>query len=313
MTVEPGTVGVIVGVIGLGTMGGAMARHLLDAGYPVIGHDIDPGCVEAFTLAGGTAAASAAEVCAQAGIVILSLPSVSAFEQVTAGPQGLTGAGRAGQPVIETSTLPLEVKEAARRKLAERGTALLDCPVSGTGAQMRVKDVVIYASGDPAAVEQARPVLAAISREQFDLGAFGNGSRLKFVANLLVAVHNVAAAEALLLAERAGLDLQQTLTALTSGAGTSRMLEIRGPLMIDGDYRDATMRVRTFQKDLDIIGGFARDVGCPAPLLSVAAQLNLAALSQGHADSDTASVFAVLRQLSGTPTPAGEPPDPRVL
>lgn len=290
-----------VGVIGLGTMGGAMARHLLGAGYPVCGRDIQPGCVDAFAGAGGRPASSPAEVAAAADVIILSLPSVAAFDEVTGGPDGLAAAARPGQVLIETSTLPLETKERAHRLLGERGAALLDCPISGTGAQMRTKDVAIYASGDPAAVQRARPVLRAISRDQFDVGEFGNGSRLKFVANLLVAIHNVAAAEALLLAQRSGLDLEAALRALTSGAGTSRMLEVRGPLMINGEYGDATMKVATFRKDTDIIGQFAGALGCPTPLFAVAAQLNLAALAQEHGDDDTASVFAVLQRLAGSP------------
>ena len=298
-----------VGVVGLGTMGGAMARHLIDAGYQVTGCDVEPDRVATFAAMGGAPAASPAEVAAAADAVILSLPSVQAFEEVTAGPAGLLEAARPGLGVIETSTLPLGVKQRAHQRLAERGVALLDCPVSGTGAQIRTKDIAIYASGDPAALERARPVLAAFSRAQFDLGSFGNGSRLKFVANLLVAIHNASAAEALLVAERAGLDLQATLEALTAGAGTSRMLEIRGPLMINGEYGDPAMRVVTFQKDLDIIAGFAREIGCPAPLFTAAAQLNLAALAQGHANEDTASVFAVLQQLAGA-GPAGQSPAP---
>ena len=290
-----------VGVIGLGTMGGAMARHLLGAGYRVLGRDVRPECADAFASAGGVPASSPAEVAAGTDVIILSLPSVAAFQEVTEGPDGLTGAARPDQVLIETSTLPLGVKERAHRLLGQRGAALLDCPISGTGAQMRTKDVAIYASGHPAALERVRPVLAAFSRGQFDLGEFGNGSRLKFVANLLVATHNAAAAEALLVAQRAGLDLEATLRALTSGAGTSRMLEIRGPLMINGEYTDATMKVRTFAKDMDIIGHFAQTLGCPTPLFTLAAQLNLAALAQGHADEDTASVFAVLQQLAGSP------------
>jgi 3-hydroxyisobutyrate dehydrogenase-like beta-hydroxyacid dehydrogenase len=215
------------------------------------------------------------------------------------GPGGIAEAARPGLAVIEASTLPLEVKEDARRLLAGRGAVLLDCPISGTGAQLRTKDVVVYASGDAATLALVAPVLAGFSREVIGMGAFGNGTRLKLVANLLVAIHNVAAAEALLLAERAGLDPRAALAALTAGAGTSRMLEVRGPLMVDGSYGTASMRVMTFQKDLDIISGFARALDCPAPVFGAAAQVHLAALAQGHGGDDTASVFEVLRRLAG--------------
>jgi 3-hydroxyisobutyrate dehydrogenase-like beta-hydroxyacid dehydrogenase len=302
VTAQPPTgepVAGVVGVIGLGTMGGQIAGHLLAAGYRVVGRDIDPGRVGVLAAMGGSCAASAAQVAAQADTVIVSLPSVRAFEDVVRGAGGIAEAARPGLTIIEASTLPLAVKEDARRLLEDRGAALLDCPISGTGAQLRTKDVVVYASGDAAALARVTPVLAGFSRDWIDMGAFGNGTKLKLVANLLVAIHNVAAAEALLMAERAGLDPRSALAALTAGAGTSRMLEVRGPLMLDGAYGAASMRVSTFQKDLDIISGFARDLGCPTSLFGTAAQVHLAALAQGHGDDDTASVFAVLRLLAG--------------
>lgn len=304
-----------VGVIGLGTMGGQIAGHLLAAGHRVVGRDVVPECASAFAALGGTHAASAAAIAARADVIILSLPTVRAFEDVVRGPDGITAAARPGLAVVEASTLPLEVKEDARRLLAERGAALLDCPISGTGAQLRTKDVVVYASGDQAALARVATVLAAFSREAINMGAFGNGTRLKLVANLLVAIHNVAAAEALLVAERAGLDPRAALTALAAGAGTSRMLEVRGPFMLDGAYGAATMRVRTFQKDLDIIAGFARALDCPTPVFGAAAQVHLAALAQGHGDDDTASVFAVLQLLAGGTggSPVAAPAVPAVV
>jgi len=288
-----------VGVVGLGTMGGQMARHLLAAGYRVIGRDVVPDRAEALASVGATCAASAAEVAARADTVIFSLPTVAAFEEVIGGKDGVAQVARPGLAIVETSTLPLAVKDRARRLLEDSGATLLDCPISGTGAQLRTKDVVVYASGDTAALARVEPVLAAFSRDWVDMGAFGNGTKLKLVANLLVAIHNAAAAEALLVAERAGLDPRAALAALTAGAGTSRMLEVRGPLMLEGAYGAAAMRVRTFAKDLDIIAEFARGLSCPTPLFAVAAQVHLAALAQGHADDDTASVFAVLRLLAG--------------
>ena len=294
-----------VGVVGLGTMGGQIARHLLAAGYRVIGRDVLPDRAEALASMGATCADSAAEVAERADTVIVSLPTAAAFEEVIGGKDGVAQVARPGLAIVETSTLPLAVKDRARHLLEDSGATLLDCPISGTAAQLRTKDVVVYASGDTAALARVEPVLAAFSRDWVDMGAFGNGTKLKLVANLLVAIHNAAAAEALLVAERAGLDPRAALAALTAGAGTSRMLEVRGPLMLEGAYGAATMRVRTFAKDLDIIAEFARGLSCPTPLFAAAAQVHLAALAQGHADDDTASVSAVLRLLAGEagPTP----------
>jgi 3-hydroxyisobutyrate dehydrogenase-like beta-hydroxyacid dehydrogenase len=280
-------------------MGGQMARHLVAAGYRVIGRDVVPDRADELAAIGVARAGSAAEVAARADTVIVSLPTVAAFDEVIGGKDGVAEAARPGLAILETSTLPLAVKDRARQLVEDGGATLLDCPISGTGGQLRTRDVVVYASGDAAALARVNPVFAAFARNWVNLGTFGNGTRLKLVANLLVAIHNVAAAEALLVASRSGLDPRTALAALTAGAGTSRMLEVRGPLMLEGDYGAATMRVRTFAKDLDIIAGFARDLSCPTPLFAAAAQVHLAALAQGHGDDDTASVFAVMRLLAG--------------
>lgn len=287
-----------VGVIGLGTMGGAIARHLIDSRYRVVGCDPDSARVEELAAAGGTVAVSPAQVVSSASVIVVSLPSAEALDDVVSGTGGLLRSPERGLVVVETSTLGLAAKERARAQLEQIGSVLLDCPISGTGAQMSKKDVVVYASGDAAAIKQVAGLLECFSRAWFELGAFGNGTRLKFVANHLVAVHGAAAAEALLLARRAGLDAHLALEALVAGAGSSRMLQVRGPLMVAHEY-GAAMRVDLFEKDLDLISSFARQLRTPTPLLAVASQLYLAALARGHAGKDTASVLEVLEQLAG--------------
>ncbi len=287
----------VVGVIGLGTMGGGMARHLLAAGYEVVGHDVDPGAAERFEQHGGSAASSAADVGARADIVILSLPSVRALQDVVGDGQGLAGARRA-TVAVEASTLPISDKEAARDALGRHGVVLLDCPISGTGAQMAAGDAVFYASGDPAAVARVSPVLAVCGRGVFDLGAFGNGTRLKLVANHLVTVHNASAAEALALAGAGGIEPGVALPALVAGAGTSRMLELRGPMMVARHYEPASMKVELYMKDVGIITAFAAAAGCSVPVFDAAARLHQAALDAGWAEADTASVYEVVSRPS---------------
>ena len=282
-----------VGFIGLGVMGSALSAHLIAAGWQVAGYDIDPAALAAHQDRGGTAVASSAEVARHAEIIVTSLPTSQALRDVTheigAYPDRI---------VIETSTLPVPVKEQAREFLAVRNLVLLDCPLSGTGGQARNKDVVAYLSGPGDAKARAEPVLRAMTRGIHDVGEFGNGSAVKFIANLLVAVHNTAAAEALVLAERAGLDLTTVLAAVSDGAGTSRMFEIRGPAMAAADYSGPGVRTSVFGKDLDIIAGFARDVGSPTPLFALASAFYTAALAQGRADEDAACVHAVLRAMA---------------
>jgi putative dehydrogenase len=297
----------IVGVVGLGVMGGAMASHLLRAGYTVLGYDTDPARLAEHTARGGVAAASCEEVADRAEVVLTSLPSVAALEQVAGKDSGLAGADHPGLVAAETSTLPLEAKERARQALAARGVTLLDCPLSGTGAQAQTGDLSVYASGEPQALAYAAPVLDAFTRSRYDVGPFGTGMKLKVIANHLVAIHNVAAAEAMLLAKRSGLDPELVLRTITDGAGTSRMLEIRGPVMAAGDYSVPGMRVELFAKDIDIISAFARAHASPTPLLAVTGQLYTAALAQGRSDQEAACVLAVLEQLTSQPDDGPRP------
>jgi len=286
-----------VGFVGLGVMGSALSGHLLRAGYEVIGYDIAPQRLAEHATAGGKPADCAADVAAQVQVVVTSLPSARALNEVVRGDSGLTAAPAAGLAVLETSTLPIEVKEGARQVLAAHGVSLLDCPLSGTGEQARRGDVVAYLSGDESAKARAAPVAAAMTRGVHDLGPFGNGSKMKFIANLLVAVHNVAAAEALLLAGQAGLDLATVLEAVGDGAGTSRMFEVRGPLMVAGNY-EASVRTEVFEKDIEIITAFAERLRAPTPLFSLASVFYRAALAQGRGDDDTACVHEVLKQMA---------------
>jgi 3-hydroxyisobutyrate dehydrogenase-like beta-hydroxyacid dehydrogenase len=288
-----------LGVIGLGNMGGAIAQNLLAAGFQVVGLDIDTERMAPFTAGGGKPAATPAEVTQEADIVILSLPSVAALEQVVHGSGGLLEGGRSGVICIESGTFPLAAKISAAEALASRDIALLDCTVSGTGSQARNRDIVVYASGPPELVAKCEPVFKAISKAAPRVGDFGAGSTMKFVSNLLVAVHTVAAAEALTLAAKCGLDPGAALELITSGAGNSRMLEVRGPLMVAGDYDVGSATVETLNKDTEIIIGFAAGQNCPVPMLSMAAAFLRSAAANGWHDQDPASVKEVLSTLAG--------------
>ena len=302
-----------VGLIGLGIMGSAMSANLMRAGYRVVGYDVLASRRRSHRQSGGEVARNCREVGSRADIVICSLPSPEALRQTAVelaeaasgsprlkrrGPQRGIRAG-AARIVIETSTLPIAVKQDARRILGARGTILLDCPLSGTGAQARAKDLVVYASGDRGAYRRAAPIMEGFARANYYVGAFGSGSKTKFVANLLVAIHNIAAAEALVLAMKAGLDPATVLKVVADGAGSSRMLQMRGPMMVKGDYSDATMKLEVWQKDMTIIADFAREVGCPTPLFSASASFYTAALAMGRHGEDTAAVCAVLEKMAG--------------
>lgn len=298
MTVKPKaqTPKPVIGMLGLGIMGSAMAANLLKSGYLVVGYDVVAERRSEQRRAGVSVAANAAAVARRADIVICSLPSVTALSAVAA---ELAATRQRGLVVVETSTLPIPAKEAARRELAASGVMLLDCPLSGTGAQARLKDIVVYASGSRGAYRRVAPVLDAFARGHYYVGPFGAGSKTKFVANLLVAIHNVAAAEALVLAMKAGLDPELTLKVIADGGGSSRMLQVRGPMMVRGDYSDATMKLDVWQKDMTVIADFARQVGCPTPLFATTAPMYLAAMAGGRGAEDTGAVCAVLETMAG--------------
>jgi 3-hydroxyisobutyrate dehydrogenase-like beta-hydroxyacid dehydrogenase len=291
-----------VGMIGLGIMGSAMSANLIRAGFKVAGYDVEPRALQAHRKAGGAVAHNCQEVAKKCDIIVTSLPSSDALLETAT---QLAKSSRKNQIVVETSTLPIPVKEEARKILASRETILLDCTLSGTGAQARVKDLVVYASGDRKACESVAPVMDGFARAQYYVGAFGAGSKMKFVANLLVAIHNVAAAEAMVLAMKSGLDLETVLKVVADGAGGSRMLQVRGPMMVKGDYSDATMKVQTWQKDMTIIGDYARKIDCPTPLLSASASIYTAAMAMGLGAEDTGAVCAVLERMANNPRGTG--------
>lgn len=286
-----------VGILGLGIMGSAISTNLHSARFRVVGFDVAAVRLDAFSRAGGKAANSPRQVADEADIIISLLPSVQALDDVVTGSDGILASRRAGLILVESSTLPLEEKQRIR-DAGRTEITMLDCPLSGTGAQAVTKDLSIYASGDARAYEKCVPVFAGFARSHYYLGEFGNGSKMKFVANLLVAIHNVAAAEALVLGMKAGLDAETIYKVVSDGAGSSRMFQVRGPLMVRGDYEPATMKVATWQKDMKIIGDFAVRLGCPTSLFAASAAFYTAAMAQGRGNQDTAAVCAVLEAMA---------------
>jgi 3-hydroxyisobutyrate dehydrogenase-like beta-hydroxyacid dehydrogenase len=288
-----------VGQVGLGIMGGAFAKHLRAAGFDVLGFDPDARRRAELKRLGGKPAKTVAEVSSRASVVITSLPSIEAIDSAFFGKNGLLDGAAPGTIVIEASTLPLEVKLGVRDVCEERGVIVLDCPISGTGAQAAAKDISVYASGPKAAVKTCEPVFAGFARSMHYCGEYGNGSKLKFIANLLVTIHNLSAAEAMVMGRRSGLDLNLVYDVIRDGAGTSRMFEVRAPLMIAGDYSQATMKVDVYQKDIDIISEYASALRCPTPLFEASKAYYSGAYAQGYAKEDTAAIHAVLERMAG--------------
>lgn len=288
-------------MIGIGIMGSAMSKNLIKAGFSVIGFDVLPKAVEAFRAGGGKPAKSVGEVAAGADILITSLPSAAALFDVVGELKALP---RAERIVAETSTFTLEDKSAAQAQLEQAGIVMLDCPLSGSGVQALERDVLVYGSGPKDAYDRCLPVFNGFSRAPHFLGVFGNGSKMKYVANLMVAVHTVVAGEAFALARKAGLDPAQMFAVVSDGAAGSRALDVRGEMLIADTYLPIrTMPLELWRKDMRVIADFASSLACPTPMFSAAVPLFNAAVASGYGDQDTAAVAAVIEIMAGLPAP----------
>lgn len=293
-----------VGVIGLGIMGGAMAEALLAAGYKVCGYDPSTAAQRRFKKAGGRLLGSAAAVARNAGVVIMSLATVRALKAVT---DEVAAAKPSRKPImIETSTLPIADKECTAAAFARAGMRTLDCPISGTAVRMKEGSWSIFVSGDAAAARKVGDILAVFTKKTPYVGAFGNGMRMKFIANHLVAIYNVAVGETMTFARKMGLDAQQVWDLFaTSPVIGHGVFKLRGKFMVDRKYLPATMKVEVWQKDMQVIGDMAKSVDCPTPLFSACVPIFNAAMAQGLSQHDTASVCEVLDRMAGGTKKAG--------
>jgi L-threonate 2-dehydrogenase len=277
-----------VGVIGLGQMGLPIARNLMQQGFSVIGYrrSGSPELAEA----GGIVATSAAEVAAAADILLSIVPDAAAVEDVIEGPHGTLKQLRPGTIHIEMSTIDIPRKARLRDQTRAHQGDLLDCPISGSPGMVAPRLATTFASGDPESVEKVSKVLDAISGPWVYTGAFGTGAQLKYIANMLLAVHTVAAAEAMALARRSGLDLGLVQRTLDSSIASSAIWTQRGPLMAERRYTPAPGPVRTLHPILEQIEAHAARMSLEAPVFTAAKQAFDQALADGWGEQDIACV-----------------------
>ena len=284
----------LVGIVGLGLLGHAVAARLRAAGHAAVGHDVVPERAKALVALGGRDGGSVAGVVEAADVICVLLPSLAAVEEVVLGPSGIVAVARRGRTVVQMSTISPALTERLARECAARGLGFLDCPVSGTSGMVERGDGIIFVGGDRALYERWRPVLESILPRAVFIGAAGQAMVLKLVANLLVALNSAAAAEALSMAERAGLDARLALDVLASSAASSRMLEVRGPMIVKREF-PPQMKLDLFMKDLHLIQEAAAAVGAALPLTDVAERLYRGAQAAGHGGEDLAVVVSSLQ------------------
>jgi 3-hydroxyisobutyrate dehydrogenase len=283
-----------VGVIGLGKMGLPIAVNLMERGFEVTGYRRS-GSAE-LAAAGGTVAGSAAEVAASADVLLSILPGAEDVEQIVAGPAGTLTTLRPGTIHIEMSTIDVPRKARLRDQVRANGGDLLDCPIIGSPGMVAPRLATTFASGEQASVTAVSAVLDAVAGRWVFTGAFGTGAKMKYIANLLLAVHTVAAAEAMALARASGLDLELVQSTLDDSIASSAIWRQRGPLMAERRWSPAPGPIRTLQPILEQIEQHAADTGLAAPVFAAAKEVFDKAVADGWADLDIASVHD---QVSG--------------
>jgi 3-hydroxyisobutyrate dehydrogenase-like beta-hydroxyacid dehydrogenase len=289
-----------IGIIGLGIMGGIMAETLIQSGYEVMGYDVNSLAMKRLQQAGGAAASSVTELSADCSIVIVSLATSKALNDVVTELTTSIKSTKKSCLVLETSTLPLEDKEAAHALLSKVGAVVMDCPISGTAARMKDRAWTIYISGPKKQLSMVQSIFRSFTDNVPYVGEYGCGTKMKYAANHLVAIYNVAYAEVVTFARKMNLDPAEVLKLFGNSPvlGTG-VMRLRMPFMIERNYSPPTMKIEVWQKDMQVIGDMAKSVNCPLPLFTACAPIYTSAMSQGLALQDTASTAEVLGSMAG--------------
>jgi 3-hydroxyisobutyrate dehydrogenase-like beta-hydroxyacid dehydrogenase len=288
----------VVGMIGIGQLGLPIAANLIGAGFKVVGFRRNDRA--AFIAQGGHAMSSPAEVAHAADVLLLCLPGESAQLEVLDGPQGVLSALTPGKVVIELGTYCREFKREQADRIEACGAQVLEVEVSGSPVLVTQRRAALYIGGEAKLLELCKPVLNGITDSQFHIGPFGSAVAVKLIANYLLTIHTLAAAEAVNMGRRAGFDPQQLVDVLKQGAGGSTMLAVRGPMMAANSFSPAPGPFKTLEKYLDMGASLAEQLGCATPLFSAALPYFRRALEGGMEDLDIAAVIQLVEADSVT-------------
>ncbi|WP_397475227.1 NAD(P)-dependent oxidoreductase [Pusillimonas sp.] len=281
-----------VGMVGIGQLGLPVADNLIQAGFKVVGFRRTDR--EGFIGLGGQALESPAQVARQADIILLCLPSEEASLQVLEASDGLLSALGPGKIVIEMGTYRKAFKLQQAARLAELGVKVLEAEVSGSPPMVKARKAAIYVGGDAQLLEQCRPVLEAISPAVFHLGEYGAAVSMKLIANYLLAIHTLAAAEAMNMGARAGFDPKLVAEVIQKGAGGSAMFGVRAPLMAERAFSPAPGPFTTLEKYLELGRLMADELGCATPLFSAAEPYYKRALESDMRHEDIAALLKLI-------------------
>ena len=290
-----------VGFIGLGTIGSAMAANIVRAGFPLTVWNRTPGRAPELADLGGSFAETPAAVAADSDVVVICVSDTPDVESVLFGPEGVATGAREGTLVIDCSSIAPSGSWKFAERLDGLGLAMVDAPVSGGSEGAQKATLTIFCGGDAAAVERARPVLAAMGRTITHVGPSGAGQAVKAVNQVILAGTYLGVAEGIVLAIRSGLDVAQVVEALGGGAAQSWVLANRSERMRTNAY-PLGFKVALHRKDLAIALDMARETGVDLPISEMAAEFETDLIARGHADDDMSALARVIRGRSGLPS-----------
>ena len=286
-----------IGFIGLGRMGLPMSYNLLRAGYDLTVHNRSQEKVRQIADAGAMAATSTAEVMERCDVVLACLPDVATCEQVVL--EEALPKARPGQIIVDHSTVGASTSKACAAVAEERGAMFLDAPISGGTERATDGSLTIMVGGPAEAYQRVAPALDVMGAVVRHVGPTGSGTAAKLVNQLLVGVHKVAAAEAMLLAAKSGADPALVFELVNSGWGQSFILGRNAPAMLDRDFDGVRTQLRVFLKDLGLIQEMARDLETPTPAGDLAYRLFHEATEQGLGDMDGAAIVLPMEEQAG--------------
>ena len=284
-----------IGFVGVGKIGLPICENLIKSGYQVLGYRRSS--LAEFEKIGGVPARSAADIGSKTDIVFSCLPSTEALDDVMQGPNGLVKSARPGQIVVELGSHPVPDKERHVASFAAKGAVFLDGEVSGTPGMVAARKAVIYLAGDAAAAKTVEPLVKGFADLCMYFGAFGNASRVKLINNMLVTINIAAAAEAVALGQKAGVDIDMMVKAIANGSGGSTQFGIRAPMMAHRKYTPRMASNAMLSHYFGMIDDLADSVGSATPLFDRAVELTQRAIDMGLGDEDNAAMVEVLAAL----------------
>jgi len=287
-----------IGFIGLGLMGGSLARHLLSAGFSLTAYDVDPAKVEAIVKAGGKTVNSPDQIAPQVDVIILSLPNSQVVSQVVNDSLRLFETGRTGLMVLDTSTADPALSAELAAQLTQKGVEMLDATISGTSTMCAAKESLFMVGGKKEIFEQCEPLFAAMAKEWIYMGDNGTGAAIKLVVNLVLALNRMALAEGLTLAKKAGLDQLQTLEVLKKSAAYSKSMDQKGYRMVNRHFVPPEGPLAMHYKDVRLMLALGAKLDCPLPLLSLNAQALASEISKGRGEWDTSDIISFYDELA---------------